>query len=659
MSSRIFCLLTFLLSVLSVYPYCESNKGDVDFATFSACLDSHPDKFTALSANERYDITKKRIDNGLYVSALGGLLLVEEQVTASEPKLSYARWSHLSGLCYYYLGDFSKSLKWYLESIQVYQSYDSVESVANLSLNVGAVYSKINVPASAVSFYFRALRAYVSLSDDQGIANSYNNLGTYYQEKYDFDSAVVCFDSSLSINKRLGNIEQIAKIYNNKGIVYDMKGDPGNAIANFRASLSLNKQTKQESAIGDSYLQIGSYYNSTWEYDSALYYLQHARIIGEKQRSLDLLNDVYFQLYQTFKSQLQPSKALDAYERHIAIKEKISNEESIKQFAQLEMQFAFDQKQRLQQYKMDRQRILVNAALFGFVCAAGIAGLLFRSYRIKQRDNRLLELKNAEIIQQRDEISSQKQEITDSIYYASRIQRAVLPQEEMRLKCLPEHFIYYRPRNIVSGDFYWLAEKNGITYFAAADCTGHGVPGAFMSLLGISFLNEIINDIRFEQPHQIMNELRRKIIAHLHQTGAEGASKDGMDMAVVAFDRVHSKLTYSGAYNSLYLLRNGEIIEYKADKMPVGVYIRNDDFALTEINYNPGDTIYLYSDGYADQFGGAKGKKLKSNVFKDYLIQASLMPIEEQSSFLNQKFIEWKGDLDQIDDILVAGFHLI
>ena len=130
-------------------------------------------------------------------------------------------------------------------------------------------------------------------------------------------------------------------------------------------------------------------------------------------------------------------------------------------------------------------------------------------------------------------------------------------------------------------------------------------------------------------------------------------------MAVVAFDRVHSKLTYSGAYNSLYLLRNGEIIEYKADKMPVGVYIRNDDFALTEINYNPGDTIYLYSDGYADQFGGAKGKKLKSNVFKDYLIQASLLPIEEQSSFLNQKFIEWKGDLDQIDDILVAGFHLI
>lgn len=654
-------VLTFLLCVCFVFPVysdCDSLIGSTDYAEISDCLDKHPEQFSAMPIAKRLEITKNRIDKGFYVSALGGLLLMEEQVAVSESKLEYARWAHLTGLCYYYLGDFPKSLKRYLESIQIYETYDSLESIANLSLSAGAVYSKVNEPASAVKFYFRALHAYSMLSNEQGIANAYNNLGTYYQENFDFDSAVVCFDSSLSLNLKIGNTPAIAAIYNNKGIVYDMKGDPIKAIENFRKSLNLNKQVQKESAIGDSYLQIGAFYNSTWEYDSALFYLQNARLIGEKLRSLDLLNDVYFQLYQTYKSQMQFSKALEALEKHKSIKEKISNEESVKQFAQLEMQYAFDQKQRLQQYLMDRQRILIYTALFGLVCAVCVAGLLYRSYRIKQRDNEQLELKNSQIIKQRDEIATQKKEITDSIYYASRIQCAVLPQEDMRMKHLPEHFIYYRPRDIVSGDFYWLAEKNGVVYFAAADCTGHGVPGAFMSLLGISFLNEIINDPHIEHPHEIMSALRRKIITNLHQTGADGASKDGMDMTLIAFDRRLSRITYSGAYNSLYLVRNGAVIEYKADKMPVGVYVRNDDFALVEIEYVSGDMLYLSSDGYADQFGGPNGKKLKSNAFKEYLVEASTLPVSHQSKYLEEKFLEWIGPYEQLDDILIVGIYL-
>lgn len=655
MLSRVLYFLLCLSFPFSVYSNCDSLIGIADYSDISDCLDSHPDQFSALSVAKRFEITKLRIDKGLYVSALGGLLIMEDEVSVSEIRIDYARWAHLSGLCYYYLGDFPKSLKRYLESVQVYQSYDSLESMANLSLNVGAVYSKVNESASAVNFYFRALRLYSSLANEQGVANAYNNLGTYYQEKFDFDSAVVCFDSSLSLNMRIGNKKAIAAIYNNKGIVYDKKGDPLKAIENFRKSLFLNKQAEQESAVGDSYLQIGSFYNSTWEYDSALFYLQNARLIGEKLRSLDLLNDVYFQLYQTYKSQMQFSNALEALEKHKSIKEKISNEESVKQFAQLEMQYTFDQKQRLQQFLMDRQRILIYTSFFGLICALGVAGLLYRNYRIKQRDNEQLELKNTQIIKQRDEIAIQKKEITDSIYYASRIQRAVLPQEDMRMKYLPGHFIYYRPRDIVSGDFYWLAEKNGVVYFAAADCTGHGVPGAFMSLLGISFLNEIINDSRVEHPHQILSELRRKIITNLHQTGADGASKDGMDMTLVAYDRQHSRLTYSGAYNSLYLVRNGTVIEYKADKMPVGVYVRTDDFALVDVNYISGDMIYLASDGYADQFGGTNGKKLKSQAFKEHLVKASALPVSHQSKYLEDTFIEWMGSFEQIDDILIAG----
>ncbi len=661
MLSRVFSLFVFSISFLTVnaFSFCDSLINTEDYAVLSECYEMHPEEFVSLTSEQKIELTKHRIDIGLYVSALEGLLVMAESVSSEKDMLVQAQWSHLAGLCYYYLGDFPKSLKQYLQSIQTFQTFDSLASIANLYLNVGAVYSKVNEQRLSVDFYFRALKTYTQLEDELGVANVYNNLGTYYREKYDFDSAVVCYDSSLSINARLGNIKAIAAIHNNKGIVFDMKGDPLTAILNFRKSLALNKKAGQTAAVGDSYLQLGSYFNSNWEYDSALYYLHRARIVGEELRSLDLLNDVYFQLYQTYKSQMKDSKALASYERHISIKEKISNDESVKQFAQLEMQFTFDQKQKLQEYKMERQRILIYSSLLGLFFALGVAGLIYRNYRLKQRDNQLLALKNSQIMKHRDEITVQKQEITDSIYYASRIQRAVLPQNDMRLKHLPDHFILFLPRDIVSGDFYWLAEKNEVVYFAAADCTGHGVPGAFMSLLGISFLNEIINDSRFEFPNQILAELRRKIIEYLHQTGADGASKDGMDMGLIAYNRTESSITYSGAYNSLYIIRDGVIIEYKADKMPVGVYVRNDEYTLNEINFQSGDMLYLFSDGYADQFGGDEGKKLKTKVFKQYLIEASYMPIENQSAYLEQQLLTWKGTLDQIDDILVVGIKLI
>ncbi|MCK4663318.1 MAG: SpoIIE family protein phosphatase [Bacteroidales bacterium] len=287
-----------------------------------------------------------------------------------------------------------------------------------------------------------------------------------------------------------------------------------------------------------------------------------------------------------------------------------------------------------------------------------------------QKDKRILEhkvkLRTAEILKQRDTILEQKQEITDSIYYARRIQNAVLPKEDVLKKTLPEHFILFKPRDIVSGDYYWMTKKNEKTIIVAADCTGHGVPGAFMSMLGVSFLNEIVNKTDVVKADLILNELREYVKTTLSQTGEANEAKDGMDLALCIIDKKQKKLQYAGAYNPLYLFRKKELTVIKADKMPISIYIKEkDSFTNHEIKYEDGDIIYMFSDGYVDQFGGETiecrqegGRKFKSKTFKKLLtdIQEKTMP--EQLKILDNTLEKWKGELQQIDDILVIGIKL-
>lgn len=268
--------------------------------------------------------------------------------------------------------------------------------------------------------------------------------------------------------------------------------------------------------------------------------------------------------------------------------------------------------------------------------------------------------RTAEIREQRDEIAEQKQSIEDSILYARRIQRAILPSKELADSVLPEYFILFRPRDIVSGDYYWINKIGHRTIVVAADCTGHGVPGAFMSMLGLSFLNEIILQENVVEAHLILNKLRERIKRTLRQEGKEGEAKDGMDVALIVIDEELKKLYFAGAYNPAYIYRGTELVEMKADRMPIGIYIKEkDSFTLNEYDYLPGDTFYIASDGYADQFGGAKKEKLKSKAMKEYLASIQDKPMEEQRELLNQHIEDWMGpDQEQIDDMVVIGVRM-
>ncbi len=283
--------------------------------------------------------------------------------------------------------------------------------------------------------------------------------------------------------------------------------------------------------------------------------------------------------------------------------------------------------------------------------------------------------RTAEIRQQKDEIEKQKEEITDSIKYAKRIQTAILPPAEIITAHLPEHFILFKPRDIVSGDFYWMKQLGDYTLIAAADCTGHGVPGAFMSMLGIAFLNEIASHRDKFAANEILNELRNQVKLSLRQTGKEGEAKDGMDIAFCVINKKHMKLHYAGAYNPLYLYRNKvlpapsddicaiefethNLFEIKADKMPIGIHIsEKDGFTNHELDIKPGDTIYIFSDGFVDQTGGESSKKFLSKNFKNLLFSIQGLEMSNQKEVLNDTIENWKGTSSQIDDILVIGIR--
>ncbi|HUX95373.1 MAG TPA: SpoIIE family protein phosphatase [Bacteroidales bacterium] len=284
--------------------------------------------------------------------------------------------------------------------------------------------------------------------------------------------------------------------------------------------------------------------------------------------------------------------------------------------------------------------------------------LLITRMRERQLKNEKLILEE-KVMERTREIQAQKEEITSSIEYASRIQMAMLPAEELFSTSFAEHFIVFRPRDIVSGDFYWIGEDEKHIFFTVADCTGHGVPGAFMSTLGISSLNEIITNKNDLSAGIILNLLRQKIKTSLHQTGKEGEAADGMDIAFCVLHKDRKKLEFAGAYNPLVLFQSGELKEYKGDRMPIGIYYgEKETFTNHEIKVKRGDTIYIFSDGMCDQFGGSNGLKYKIANLKKLLKEIYPKPMDEQRNIIEKEFEIWKGSFDQVDDIAIIGVRI-
>jgi serine phosphatase RsbU (regulator of sigma subunit) len=302
--------------------------------------------------------------------------------------------------------------------------------------------------------------------------------------------------------------------------------------------------------------------------------------------------------------------------------------------------------------------VIIIIALLSLV---GIILLIssIRSNNQRRKANRQLSQQKNEIERQKHLVDEKQKEILDSINYAKRIQTALMASDKLLNDNLPEHFLLFKPKDIVAGDFYWAAPVNGGFAYITADSTGHGVPGAFMSLLNISKLNEAINQKRITRPDKALNYVKGEIIRVLNPEGSTEESKDGMDAILCVLDQQNMLLQYAAANNSFCIIRNGEVLNCRADKMPVGK--SHDDsavFTFNEVALEKGDVIYTFTDGFGDQFGGPVGKKFKHRQLKDIFAQIATLPMDEQKRIVNKHFEDWKGDLEQVDDVLVIGVRV-
>jgi len=308
----------------------------------------------------------------------------------------------------------------------------------------------------------------------------------------------------------------------------------------------------------------------------------------------------------------------------------------------------------LKYIKNFRKNLILGFIGFGLLIAV-VATILARM--ISRKHEKKIEFQKNEIELQHDVIEKKNAEITSSINYASRIQTALHPEPKLP-DFITEHFVFWKPRDIVSGDFYWIRQVGTKIVFVAADSTGHGIPGAFMSMLGVSFFNDIIWRRKILKPADVLNELRQQVKESLHQTGNLGEQKDGMDIAICVFDMETRSLEYAGAHNPLYLFRNGILLDYKADRMPVGIHKRETPFKDQLIQLEKNDMLYIFTDGYVDQFGGIDNEKLKSKRFKDLLLSISALPTVKQKQQIDDFLQTWRGDNEQVDDILIIGIRV-
>jgi serine phosphatase RsbU (regulator of sigma subunit) len=272
----------------------------------------------------------------------------------------------------------------------------------------------------------------------------------------------------------------------------------------------------------------------------------------------------------------------------------------------------------------------------------------------------LLETEKESVARMNVELQNKTKDITDSIHYAMRIQMAILPDIDILAKVLPESFVFYRPRDIVSGDFYWFAEKGDLFYIAVVDCTGHGVPGALMSMIGTTLLNKVVFDYRLDSPSGILDLLNREIKLALHQQESAESSHDGMDLALCVYDRRNRTMRFAGAGRPLFLVREGHIIQYKTNKGGLGGVYSHKSQLFSEIDFNleSGDTFYMYTDGYPDQFGSDERHKFSTRQFRQLLHDISALSMEQQYRILAATFDDWKGRGEQCDDVLVCGFRI-
>jgi len=616
-------------------------------------------------------------------------------------KISIATLHTNIGTIYSKQGNIAGALEHYHQSLKIQEEINDSQGVAHTLTSIGLVYKYQNDVPLALDFYKRSLAIWEEIEDNGGIGLTLNNIGVVYYESKEYDLAMDYYQRSLEKRKTSGDKSGIANSLGNIGTIYEVRGDYKTALEYYNSALELEKEIGSKDGMCQTLfnIAIANYtlgdFKQSKEFAQASFDL--ATELGYPHRvykSAELLSKLY-RLERNFQ------KGWEMYELGILMRDSILNEETQKEYLKQEFKYEFEKKTltdslenekkdleikeqqaiiKRDEAQMKRDKMQRYALFGGLFLMLILVGVSVRGYLRKRKDNNLISRQKEAVENQKQKIEIQHlkleethKEIADSINYAKRIQQAILPSSKQTKELLINSFILYKPKDVVAGDFYWLEQAGDQVLFAAADCTGHGVPGAMVSVVCNNALNRSVREYGLIEPGEILDKAREIVIEEFGKSDEE--VKDGMDIALCSLPYPVSSLKknegktiefkYAGAHNPLWIIRtspdggqDGEVIETKADKQPIGTFDKQKAFTTHTIELQEGDVIYVFSDGYVDQFGGDRGKKFKTKAFRKLLLSIQDKSMETQRELIDSAFETWRGDLEQIDDVCVIGVRV-
>lgn len=557
-----------------------------------------------------------------------------------------------------------------IESALQAQHFANEKKHSKLSIRIhhdlGYMYSNMNLHQKAIEYFRKALKKSFEIKDTFNIANNCARLGGEYNYISQYDSALHYNKESLRNFELIHNLRGVGISLNNLAATYNYTKHFKEAIDLSNRAIAIRKQLGDDYAVTILTNNLALYYLDNKQFDKALKTAKIAEEMNEREGDVSLKIENYANLKNIYRHLGNATEALRYADLYLNLKDTFYYKTNVKAISELQDKYESEKKEQeikwlqLEKKSTDekneaehKKRNVILLSVISFTLMVIVfASVLYKRFQQSNRQKRIIE-------EQKKLVDEKQKEIIDSINYALTIQEAMIPAEHEIVSSFPEALVMFRPKDIVSGDFYWHTHEGGYKFVILADCTGHGVPGAFMSLMGISYLSEIINENKITDTAQILDQLRSKVIASLNKTSKSNSKRDGMDMIVLRFDERTSSLQFSGANNDVYLIHSGLMKELKGDKMPVGLHSGEmNSFTSKEIGYLPGTLVFATTDGLPDQFGGPKQKKFMYRRLENILMELHEQPLANMKHVLEKEFTEWKGHLEQVDDVTCIGLRL-
>lgn len=586
------------------------------------------------------------------------------------------------GLLYRSQAAHKRALEYMFRSLKLSEKLQDSAGIATTCNNMGVVYASQKNYELALQYYQRSLKMKRALGRKRSVASTIHNIGNIHRVQGKYDLAMKHSLEAAKIKEGVGNQYGLANSYGQIGNIYEDQGKYDLAIGYYRKALDICYQVKRPSGVAESETNLGRVYTLMEQFGVAKNHLDKGLIVAQQIDAHDLVVDAYLGLTDWFKAQRDFEQAFVYHQKYTTLKDSLYNNQKSRQVAEMQVLYETEKKdldnQALKDEKarqkavIKQQRIITLLVVVALVVSIVLAYNLFRQRQQKQKVNELLKQKNEEIFTTNDilaelnvRLETKNKDITASIKYAQHIQKAIFPSEGKLQQMFAHSFVYFNPLEVVSGDFYWLAELNAEQtgsfdkkVLAVVDCTGHGVPGAFMSMIATVLLKEIVHLQYVHAPDSILNEMHRKIRRTLKQN--QNYNRDGMEIGIIVLEPEAHTLEFAGARRPLLYIQNQQVYTIRGDRLPIGGEQREQERRFTKHTLYLRDplTLYLFSDGYQDQFGGAHNKKMGSKKLSQLLEEIHHLPMPKQQQLLEERFEQWKGENPQTDDVMVCGVKL-